>query len=84
MNVSLTPELENWIEKLVKSGMYQSSSEVIRAALRMLYKTESLSEAHLEGIREAVTRGQADIAAGRFVENHGQLLSEVKKRRSKS
>jgi antitoxin ParD1/3/4 len=84
MNVSLTPELEHWIEKLVKSGMYQSSSEVIRAALRMLYKTETLSDAHLEQMREAVTHGQADIAAGRFVENNPQLLSDVKKRRSKT
>jgi len=36
MNVSLTPELEEFIEKEVKTGMYQSASEVIRAGLRLL------------------------------------------------
>jgi len=36
MNVSLTPELEQFIEKEVESGMYQSASEVIRAGLRLL------------------------------------------------
>ena len=36
MNVSLTPELEKFVEKEVKSGLYQTASEVIRAGLRRL------------------------------------------------
>ena len=36
MNVSLTPELEKFIEEEVETGMYQSASEVIRAGLRLL------------------------------------------------
>ena len=36
MNVSLTPELEEYIDKEVSSGMYQSASEVIRAGLWLL------------------------------------------------
>lgn len=36
MNVSLTPELEKFVEKEVQTGMYQSASEVIRAGLRLL------------------------------------------------
>ena len=36
MNVSLTPELEDFIEKEVGTGMYQSASEVVRAGLRLL------------------------------------------------
>jgi antitoxin ParD1/3/4 len=84
MNVSLTKELEVWVEDLVKSGMYQSSSEVIRAALRLLYKTETLPDTQLEAIKAAVKQGQADILAGRYTENHPQLLNDVKKRRSKT
>ena len=30
MNISLTPELEKFIAAKVKSGMYQTSSEVVR------------------------------------------------------
>ena len=36
MNVSLTPELETFVEQKVKTGRYQSASEVIRAGLRLL------------------------------------------------
>ncbi|MGH7940283.1 MAG: type II toxin-antitoxin system ParD family antitoxin, partial [Limisphaerales bacterium] len=36
MNVSLTPELEKFVEKEVTGGLYQTASEVIRAGLRRL------------------------------------------------
>jgi antitoxin ParD1/3/4 len=69
MNVSLTQELEEFIEKEVKTGMYQSASEVIRAGLRLLKdeKTpkprfivssmEELEEKLLVGIRQ-LDRGE--------------------------
>jgi antitoxin ParD1/3/4 len=36
MNVSLTPELEKFVENEVESGLYQTASEVVRAGLRRL------------------------------------------------
>ena len=36
MNVSLTPELEKFVAKEVRSGLYQTASEVVRAGLRRL------------------------------------------------
>ena len=36
MNVSLTPELEKLVEEKVRSGLYQTASEVVREALRLL------------------------------------------------
>ncbi len=36
MNVSLTPELENFVSAKVGSGRYNSASEVFREALRLL------------------------------------------------
>lgn len=35
MHVSLTPELENLVKRQVESGLYNSSSEVVREALRV-------------------------------------------------
>ena len=43
MNVSLTAELEEFVAKKVKTGRYQSASEVIRAGLRLL---EDRDQAH--------------------------------------
>jgi hypothetical protein len=36
MNIALTPHFEEMIERLVASGRYNNSSEVVRAALRIL------------------------------------------------
>ncbi|MEO5820296.1 MAG: type II toxin-antitoxin system ParD family antitoxin [Vicinamibacteraceae bacterium] len=36
MNVSLTPELERLVNEKVESGLYQTASEVVREALRLL------------------------------------------------
>jgi antitoxin ParD1/3/4 len=36
MNVSLTPELESLVNEKVRSGLYQTASEVVREALRLL------------------------------------------------
>jgi antitoxin ParD1/3/4 len=36
MNVSLTPELEQLVNEKVRSGLYQTASEVVREALRLL------------------------------------------------
>lgn len=44
MNVSLTPEIEKYVNRQVESGFYHSSSEVIRAALRLMVKSENISQ----------------------------------------
>lgn len=44
MNISLTPELEALISEKVRSGDYNSASEVVRAALRMLKEQDELNK----------------------------------------
>ena len=36
MNISVTPELEQFVARKVASGRYNSASEVVREALRLL------------------------------------------------
>ena len=52
MNVSLTPELEELVNKKVKSGMYHSASEVIREGLRLLKEQDELKEYRLNQLRK--------------------------------
>ncbi len=53
MNVSLTPELERLVNDKVESGLYQTASEVVREALRLLKERDHARE-HL----------RADVQAG--------------------
>lgn len=58
MNVSLTPELEQFVADRVKTGMYHSSSEVIREALRLLKEQDALKEVRLAELRRDIQRGK--------------------------
>ncbi|MEK0183043.1 type II toxin-antitoxin system ParD family antitoxin [Microcoleus anatoxicus] len=42
MNISLTPELEQFVQSTVKNGRYSSASEVILAGLQLLKELEIL------------------------------------------
>lgn len=44
MNVSLTPELEQLVNEKVESGLYQTASEVVREALRLLKERDHARE----------------------------------------
>lgn len=52
MNVSLTPELEKFVNDKVKSGMYYSASEVIREGLRLLKERDELKQRRVEEIQQ--------------------------------
>jgi antitoxin ParD1/3/4 len=54
MNVSLTPELENYIQQNVKSKMYQTASEVVREALRLHKKQQENDQAKLAALRSDI------------------------------
>lgn len=57
MNVSLTPELEQFVHNKVKSGRYLSASEVVREALRLLEERDRLREIRLETLRKEIAIG---------------------------
>jgi antitoxin ParD1/3/4 len=58
MNVSLTSKLEGMVRKLVKSGRYNSASEVVRDGLRLVQDRERLREIKLQELRKAIQEGR--------------------------
>ncbi len=46
MNVHLTPDLEQLVESKVKSGRYNSPSDVVRDALRLLEHRDNVFTRH--------------------------------------
>ncbi|WGV28266.1 type II toxin-antitoxin system ParD family antitoxin [Halotia branconii] len=57
MNVSLTPELEKWVQSKVESGMYTSASEVIREGLRLLKEQDAFKAIRLAELRREIQQG---------------------------
>ena len=57
MNVSLTPQLEAYVKDKVAAGMYNSVSEVMREALRLLEERDALKEIKLAALREDLQQG---------------------------
>ena len=57
MNISLTPYLENLVKAKVESGLYNSASEVLRDALRLLEERDQLRSVRLEELRREIQKG---------------------------
>jgi antitoxin ParD1/3/4 len=67
MNVSLTPELEQLVQDKVSSGFYNSASEVVREALRLLQERDELRKVRLEELRREIARGVEAADRGELV-----------------
>ena len=68
MNVSLTPELEKFVSGKVQSGRYNSASEVVREALRLLEEHDSARAAQLGEFNEELARRLAALDRGETVD----------------
>ena len=68
MNVSLTPELEKFVSGKVQSGRYNSASEVVREALRLLEEHESVRAAQLAEFNQELGRRLAALDRGETVD----------------
>ena len=64
MNVSLTPELEQFVNAKVNSGMYTSASEVIRESLRLLHTYEDLQSQRVKQLNQAIDIGLQQLEGG--------------------
>ena len=66
MNVHLTAELEQLVQAKVRSGRYNSASEVVREALRLMEQKDEVRSIQLQELRSRIDNGlrQADRSEG--------------------
>lgn len=64
MNISLTPQLESFVKQKVSTGLYNSVSEVIREALRLLEEKEALKLMKLQALRGDIQTGIDSLDRG--------------------
>jgi antitoxin ParD1/3/4 len=75
MNVSLTPELERFVDAKVESGLYNNASEVVREGLRLLKEQDEIRVRW----REQIERGWLDAQTGRVVDG-AAAMTRIKQR----
>jgi antitoxin ParD1/3/4 len=68
LNVSLTPELERFVQSRVSTGRYQTASEVVREGLRLLEAQEAQRDLTLSALKQKLARGAAQADRGEFVD----------------
>lgn len=85
MNISLTPEFEQFIQKKLDSGLYYSASEVVREALRLLEQRDQLEKIKLEELRAAIRESLASGEIEGFTgQTFDEIRAEVRKKASKT
>ena len=79
MNVSLTAELEELVNEKVKSGLYNSASEVVREGLRLLKEQDELRRIRREELKREIRKGIEQLDRGEVViyESPGVLKKRV-------
>ncbi len=77
VNVSLTPELDAFLQSRVKSGRYQTTSEVVREALRLLERQGHEREAALKQLKAKLNRGAAQAERGELLDGD-QVFDELR------
>ena len=68
MTVNLTPDLEQLVENKVQSGRYNSASEVVLDALRLMEQKDELRSTQLHELRSRIDEGLAQAERGEGVD----------------
>lgn len=77
MNISLTPALEQFVNDKVATGLYNSVSEVIREALRLLISKETpVSQEVIDRLNRDIEEGLNDEKS---LEGHSAMKNLMEK-----
>jgi antitoxin ParD1/3/4 len=68
VNVHLTPKLETLVQTKVKTGLYNSASEVVREALRLLEERDRIRQLQIQDLRKKINEGWASLERGEGVD----------------
>jgi antitoxin ParD1/3/4 len=77
VNVSITPELDTFLQSRVKSGRYQTTSEVVREALRLLERQERERDDAFQQLKAKLEQGAAQAERGELLDGD-QVFEELR------
>lgn len=76
-NIALTPHLDEYVQKKIDSGRYQSASEVVRESLRLMEEEEEDRQKGLEELREKIRVGYEQAMRGETVDGE-TVFAEIR------
>jgi antitoxin ParD1/3/4 len=68
ISVSFTPQQAEFLASCVATGRYQSTSEVVREALRLLEDQQVRRQAQVERARQLIEEGARQLDAGEEID----------------
>ena len=82
LNVSLTPSLSRFVEDRIRSGKYQTASEVVREALRLLEARDRAPVESVEALKREIEIGLAQLREGEGVDGDAFFRRLASRRRA--
>ena len=79
MNVNLGPAFDQFVAELLKTGLYQSQSEILREGLRLLKEREDLKQLRFAELRREIAVGSDQADRGEFIDGE-QVFAEIRRR----
>lgn len=77
VNISITPELDAFLQSRVASGRYQTTSEVVREALRLLERQEQERDQAFLQLKAKLETGAAQAERGELLDGD-QVFEELR------
>ena len=69
ISISFTPQQAEFLSSCVKSGRYQSTSEVVREGLRLLEDLQKRRQAEIERVRTLIQEGANQLDQGETIDS---------------
>ena len=85
LNISITPELDAFLQSQIQSGRYHTTSEVVREALRLFQRQETERDEAIQQLKAKLRRGAAEAEAGELLDGDSvfdELRELIEERRS--
>jgi len=84
INVTLTPRLSRFVDNRLRSGRYESASEVVREALRLLEGRDRAPVGSVEELKREIEIGLAQLRRGEGVEGEEFFRRLTARRRART
>ncbi len=87
MSISLTPELEQFIQSQIASGKYASTEEVIIAGIKLLEERERIYQGRFEELKRKIAIAVEASERGETIDGEivfRQLEQKLQQRRQKA